>query len=67
MDVTEQLRAWGAAHAQARAAERSAQQAGRTDDSRDLQRKAKALRERADRLHRDIYRNLDRKGRDAPD
>ena len=67
MDVTEQLRAWGAAHAQARAAERTAQQPERAHESRDLQRDAKALRERADRLHRDIYRSLDRKGTDTPD
>jgi len=67
MDVTEQLRAWGAARAQALAAERSAQQAGPTDRSGDLQRQAKTLRERADRLHRDIYRSLDRPGTNTKD
>jgi hypothetical protein len=67
MDVTEQLRAWGAAHAEARAAERSAQQAGPADRAGDLQRQAKTLRERADRLHRDIYRSLDRRSRDTTD
>lgn len=67
MDVTEKLRAWGAAHAQARAAERSARQAGPADDSRELQHKAKSLREQADRLHRDAYRYLDKRGRQAPD
>ena len=67
MDVMEQLRAWGAAHARARAAESSAQQAGHAGDSRDLQRQARSLREQADQLHRDIYRNLDRHGPDSPE
>ena len=63
MDMTERLRAWGAAHAQAR----SAECAGAADPSPELQREAKALRERADRLHRQIYRGLDRKdARDPP-
>ena len=64
MDVTEQLRAWGAVHAQARNAECAAQQATTTAPSPELQREAKALRERANALHREIYRSLDRKAGD---
>ena len=58
MDVTDQLKAWGAAHAQARVAENAARQ----NRSNDLQREARSLRERADRLHREIYDSLDRPG-----
>jgi len=58
MDMTEQLKAWGAAHAQARNAESAARQ-GRSPD---LQREARSLRDRADRLHREIYDSLDRRG-----
>lgn len=64
MDLTEQLKTWGAAHAKARAAERTAEQAGPTDDTGDLQRRARSLREEADQLHRDVYRSLDRRERD---
>ena len=67
MDVTEKLKAWGSAHAQARAAEQSARAAEGNGASPDLQRKAQSLRERADQLHRDIYRDLDRRERDLPD
>jgi uncharacterized protein Yka (UPF0111/DUF47 family) len=67
MELTDDLRAWGAAHAQARAAESRALQAGRTNDASDLQREAKSLREQADRLHRDIYRSLDRRTSDRTD
>jgi hypothetical protein len=66
MDVTEQLRAWGAAHAQARSAECAAQQAPTTAHAPELQRQAKALRERANELHREIYRSLDRKAGHQP-
>ncbi|HEX2546428.1 MAG TPA: hypothetical protein VHL79_16220 [Ramlibacter sp.] len=61
MDVTEQLRAWGAAHAQARSAESAALQGNPANESSELQRQAKSLRERADQLHREIYRSLDRR------
>jgi len=64
MDLTERLKAWGAAHARARAAECSARDAAREADAPRLQREAKSLREQADRLHHDIYRDLDRSGRD---
>jgi hypothetical protein len=66
MDITEQLKAWGAAHAQARAAERAAGEGGPTGQDTDVQREARSLRERADRLHRDIYRSLERRERDSP-
>ena len=59
MDVTERLRAWATAHAQARQAERAAEQGRGTDDAGRLQRDARSLREQADRLHRQIYRELD--------
>lgn len=65
MDITEQLKAWGAAHAQARAAERAAARS-HTNQNADAQREARSLREHADRLHRDIYRSLDGHGRDTP-
>lgn len=66
MDVMEQLRAWGAVHAQARRAEDAAKQSGNSDVSCGLHEQAKSLRERADRLHREIYRNLDGPRRDTP-
>jgi hypothetical protein len=65
MDVMEQLRAWGAAHARARSAECTARQCGQVDTGA-LWREAQSLRERADRLHREIYRGLDRKAGDRP-
>jgi hypothetical protein len=64
MDMTEQLRAWGAAHAEARSAECAARQSA--EPSGDLRRQAKSLRDRADRLHREIYHALDRKRGDKP-
>ena len=64
MDFTERIRAWGVAHAQARGAESAARQDD-TEHSEQLRREARSLRERADRLHREIYRSLDRK-RDDP-
>ncbi len=63
MDINEQLRAWGAVHAQARAAESSLQETQGAADSRRLQSEAKALRERADRLHREIYASFDARER----
>ena len=57
MDVTEKLSLWGATHAAARVAAReAAQAAGLHSETR--QREAQALRERADRLHREIYTEL---------
>lgn len=58
MDLTDKLRQWGAAHAQARAAEQAAAQ--RNTNDRDLARQASRLREEADRLHRSIYGELGR-------
>lgn len=66
MDITEELKAWGAAHAQARAAERAAVEGGPTGQDAEAQREARSLRERADRLHRDIYQSLDGRHRDSP-
>lgn len=60
MNMTEQLGAWGNAHAQARRAEHEAQQANDPESSRELRSKALSLREEADRLHREIYRRLER-------
>ncbi|MBA2675685.1 hypothetical protein [Ramlibacter sp.] len=62
MNLTDQLRLWGATHAQARAAETAARQHG-ADASADLHREARALRERADHLHREIYRDIGAKPR----
>lgn len=60
MNLTEQLKAWGHAHAQARRAEHAAQQDGRHPESRELRRQAQFLRDEADRLHREIYHGLGR-------
>lgn len=57
MDLTEKLRAWGAAHAQARSAEQRASQG-----TEDLRQQARSLRQIADRLHREIYEQMGRKG-----
>ena len=65
MDAMERLRAWGTAHAQARRAEQAARQNDDPDSSGDLRLQAKSLRERADRLHREAYGNLDGRGRDT--
>lgn len=62
MDVMDQLRAWGDAHARARNAESTARQSADVARRGELWREAKSLRERADQLHREIYRGLDRKG-----
>jgi hypothetical protein len=57
MKFTEKLSLWGVAHAAARNAERAAaQQAGEPSDN--LHREARILRERADRLHREVYMEL---------
>lgn len=66
MDITEQLKAWGAAHAQARAAERAAGERSANGHDTEAQHEARALREHADRLHRDIYGSLDRRSRERP-
>lgn len=55
---THKLSLWGAAHAAARDAERAAAQAG--GQARDeLRHRARVLRERADRLHREAYLELE--------
>jgi len=54
MKLTEKLSLWGATHAAARDAERAAAQSG----GEDLRRRASALREHADRLHREVYMEL---------
>lgn len=54
---THKLSLWGAAHAAARDAERAAAQEG--GQARDeLRHRARVLRERADRLHREVYLEL---------
>ncbi|TFY99213.1 hypothetical protein EZ313_21830 [Ramlibacter henchirensis] len=65
MDHVEQLQRWGAAHGAAREAERAAaQENGPTRQQ--LQQDARLLRERADRLHAEVYRQLGRsRGRPA--
>lgn len=64
MDHLEQLQRWGAAHGAARDAERHAAQAGGRIE---LKREAQRLRERADRLHAEIYGQLGRgAGREGP-
>lgn len=57
MELTEKLRLWGAAHAAARKAENAA----RSAPAGGTQEEARVLRERADRLHGEIYRELDRR------
>jgi hypothetical protein len=57
MELTEKLLLWGTTHAAARDAARAAQtESGPHAQAR--QREAQALRERADRLHREIYGEL---------
>lgn len=57
MKPTDKLSLWGVAHAAARDAERAAaQQAGQQGD--ELRHRARLLRERADRLHREVYLEL---------
>jgi hypothetical protein len=57
MDLTEKLRHWGNAYAAARNAERAAAKQGSPTHA-DLQRQAQQLREHANRLHGEIYRQL---------
>jgi hypothetical protein len=65
MKFTEKLSLWGVAHAAARNAERAAaQQAGEPSDN--LHREARILRERADRLHREVYMELGPRRADQP-
>jgi hypothetical protein len=54
MNWTDKLAEWGSAHAAARDAERVATQ--RSDD--EMHKQARELRERADRLHREIYSEM---------
>lgn len=54
---THKLSLWGVAHAAARDAERAAaRHTGQPGD--ELRREARLLRERADRLHREVYLEL---------
>ncbi len=54
MELIEKLRQWGAVHGAARDAER------RSAADVSAHREAQRLRERADRLHQEIYRSLDK-------
>lgn len=54
---THKLSLWGMAHAAARDAERAAAQQGGTACD-ELRHRARLLRERADRLHREVYMEL---------
>jgi hypothetical protein len=63
MDLHEQLRAWGSAHAQARRAELAARHHDRDESASTLRQLAKSLREKADRLHREVYLHLDQRER----
>lgn len=58
MNPLEKLQLWGTAHGAAREAER---QAAQQDGERrlELQRRAQSLRERADRLHGEVYGELE--------
>lgn len=57
INPTQKLSLWGVAHAAARDAERAAaQQTGQPCD--ELRHQARVLRERADRLHREVYMEL---------
>lgn len=60
MDITEKLGLWGATRAKARSLEQAARQPDARDDA--LQREATTLRQHADRLHREIYDEMGRKG-----
>ncbi len=58
MNPTQKLSLWGEAHAAARDAERAAaRQSGQPSD--ELRHRARVLRERADRLHREVYLELE--------
>lgn len=56
MELNEKLTLWGTMHAAAREAARAALANDPQADAK--RRKAQALRERADQLHREIYREL---------
>lgn len=57
LNPTHKLSLWGEAHAAARDAERAAaRQSGQPAD--ELRHRARLLRERADRLHREVYMEL---------
>jgi hypothetical protein len=57
MKLTEKLSLWGVTHAAARDAERAAGQ--KDGPAREhLRHEARLLRERADRLHREVYQQL---------
>lgn len=58
-DPTHKLSQWGVAHAAARDAERAATQEAGTVCG-ELRHRARVLRERADRLHREAYLELGR-------
>lgn len=62
MDLMEKLSTWGATHAAARDAERAAARKDGADAQR-LRHEARALRERADRLHSEILRPAERPSR----
>jgi acyl-CoA reductase-like NAD-dependent aldehyde dehydrogenase len=57
MTVTDKLCLWGVTHAAARDAERAASQQS-AQGREEIGRKAKLLREHADRLHREVYMEL---------
>ncbi|CAA9428479.1 MAG: hypothetical protein AVDCRST_MAG51-2466 [uncultured Ramlibacter sp.] len=64
LNPTEKLALWGAAHAAARDADRAvARQGGK--QSGELRQRAELLRERADRLHREVYTELGSKSERA--
>lgn len=61
LNPTHKLSDWGEAHAAARDAERAAaRQSGQPRD--ELRQQARVLRERADRLHREVYMELGPRG-----
>jgi hypothetical protein len=69
MNMTEKLALWGVTHSAAREAERAAAQ--QSGDACELQRQqARLLRERADRLHREIctddVKRASRRGSERP-
>lgn len=65
MDVMEQLRAWGVAHAEARSAESAARHGDETGACSELRHRAQSLRDRAHRLHRAAYDALGARGRET--
>ena len=58
MNVMQKLSLWGAMHAAARDAAKAAEKHDDCSDVEARRREAQVLRERADRLHREIYREL---------